>query len=340
MSAFAARASLFSARQARTYAGVAAGVAGAGAVYLYNKNNGPNRRFLTAAAPAAVAAIPAGKGFDDYQKLYNAIAEKVREDDGYDGGAGRYGLLCRLAWHASGTYDLKTKKGGSYGGTMIYEPESSDPGNAGLEAGRDFLAEFGVLFPWVSRGDLWTLAGVVAVQEAGGPKIPWRAGRKNVDVKEQVPANGNLPDASRDGAYVRQVFTRLGFNDREAVALLGAHCLGKCHAHRSGFDGPWGPSPNMFTNDFFVRLLQGWHVKEWDGPKQWEDDETKSFMMLPTDYALKEESYFIKYVKMYAKDEQLFFKDFAPAYARLLEGGITFPKNTPVWQFKTLDDQE
>lgn len=31
----------------------------------------------------------------------------------------------------------------------------------------------------------------------------------------------------------------MGFNDQEMVALIGAHSLGRCHADRSGFDGPW-----------------------------------------------------------------------------------------------------
>ena len=29
----------------------------------------------------------------------------------------------------------------------------------------------------MSYADLWTLAGVVAVEEMGGPTIPWKAGR-------------------------------------------------------------------------------------------------------------------------------------------------------------------
>ena len=32
---------------------------------------------------------------------------------------------------------------------------------------------------------------------------------------------------------------RMGFNDQEIVALSGAHTLGRCHADRSGFVGPW-----------------------------------------------------------------------------------------------------
>ncbi|CAH6722982.1 cytochrome c peroxidase, mitochondrial [[Candida] jaroonii] len=305
-----------------------------------DKSTPPNNSKFLPAGLFPLSVLPKGKSEKDFQQVYNAIAEKVREEDDADDGAGRYGLLCRLAWHSSGTFDLGSGKGGSYGGTMIYEPESTDPGNAGLSIGIEFLNEFSVKYPWLSRGDLWTLGGVVAVQEAGGPQIKWRPGRGNVDDLDSVPNNGFLPDASKeDGKYVKNLFARMGFDERETVALIGAHCLGKCHPDRSGFDGPWGPSFNMFTNDFFVRLLEGWHVRKWNGPKQYEDDSSKSFMMLPSDMVLKKESYFLKYVKMYAEDEQLFFKDFSAAYTKLLENGIDFGKQ-PYMTFKTLDDQD
>lgn len=181
------------------------------------------------------------------------------------------------------------------------------------------------------------------IQEAGGPKIKWRPGRVDCSKaeKEKIPENGNLPDASQElGAYVRKIFGRLGFDDRETVALIGAHALGKCHTYRSGYDGPWGPSPNMFTNDFFVRLLQKWHIRQWDGKRQYQDDETNSFMMLPTDMVLKEDNKFLKYVKLYAADQDLFFADFSKAFTKLLENGIEFAKDTPYYEFKTLEEQE
>jgi len=312
----------------------------------YNNNGkGVSKAFLPLIGGGAAinsAVVPDGKSFADYQKLYNAIAAKVQENDDFDNGAGMYGILCRLAWHTSGTFDKKAGTGGSFNGTMIYGPEQTDPENAGLATARDFLVEFKETFPWISRGDLWTLGGVVAVQESGGPKIPWRPGRVDTTDRSKVVPNGNLPDATRDGKYVKNLFNRMGFNERETVALLGAHCLGQCHKHSSGFDGKWVPAFNMFTNDFYVRLLGDWYPKtiEETGRKQFEDSETKSLMMLPTDMALKEEPYFLKYVKEYAADQDLFFKDFADAFSRLLEGGINYPKTSEKFYFKTLEEQE
>jgi cytochrome c peroxidase len=335
------------ASSSRSYAWAALGLVGAaglagGVAYKQGRFNGNKWNKSPLIAGTAIvnnALLPEGKSEKDYQEIYNDIAEKIEDNDDFDGGAGFYGQLVRLSWHLSGTYDKKDNSGGSYTGSMIYAPESFDGANNGLEVGREFLYEFKEKYPWISRGDLWTLGGVVAVQEAGGPKIPWRPGRQNSNNKAKVPENGRLPDASKDGKYVRNLFGRMGFNDQEIVALLGAHCLGKCHKHNSGYDGPWVPAFNMFTNSFYVELLKGWHVKKWDGEKQYEDDESNSLMMLPTDMALKEESYFVKYVKKYAADEQLFFKDFAKAYSTLLELGITYPKSQKPYHFKTREEQ-
>lgn len=51
--------------------------------------------------------------------------------------------------------------------------------NAGLKVVRDLLEPIKQKYPGLSYSDLWTLAGVVAVQEMGGPQIPWRSGRKD-----------------------------------------------------------------------------------------------------------------------------------------------------------------
>lgn len=324
------------------------GVIGAGAALSmysnknksdYDPRSGKSWKYFLGATPALNLASKVDHSKEDYQKVYNAIAKKIEDTVEYDQASGFYGQLTRLAWHSSGTYDKSDNSGGNYGGTMVYSQEAYDPSNNGLANGRDFLLEIHDKFPWLSRGDLWTLGGVCAVQESGGPKIKWRPGRVDTD-ESKTPPNGRLPDASKDGKYVKDLFARMGFNEQEVVALLGAHCLGRCHTYNSGYDGPWGPSFNMFTNDFFVRLLQDWHVRKWDGPKQYQDDETNSFMMLPTDMALKEESYFVEHVKAYAADQDLFFKDFSAAFSKLLELGIEFPKETTPFEFKTLDEQD
>ena len=127
----------------------------------------------------------------------------------------------------------------------------------------------------------------------------------------------------------------MGFNDQEIVALTGAHALGRCHPDRTGYVGPWTFSPTTFTNEFFKRLLdETWVDKKWNGPKQFVDKASQSLMMLPTDMSLIHDANFKKYVEEYARDEAKFFKDFADAFSRLLELGVTFKPDTPVYTFK------
>ncbi|PKS06414.1 hypothetical protein jhhlp_007162, partial [Lomentospora prolificans] len=262
----------------------------------------------------------------DYQEVYNVIANRLEEKDDYDDGS--YGpVLLRLAWHASGTYDKETGTGGSNGATMRFSPEASHGANAGLAAARDFLEPVKQQFPWITYSDLWILAGVCAVQEMLGPQIPYRPGRTDRDISACTP-DGRLPDASQGSKHLRDIFYRMGFNDQEIVALSGAHALGRTHKNRSGYDGPWTFSPTVLTNDFYRLLLEEkWQWRKWEGPAQYEDKKTKSLMMLPTDMVLVQDKEFRKHVERYAKDNDLFFKDFAAAVNKLFELGVPFPEN-------------
>ena len=87
-----------------------------------------------------------------------------------------------------------------------------------------------------------------------GPTIPWRPGRSDRDVSLCTP-DGRLPDAAKEQSHLRAIFGRMGFDDREIVALSGAHALGRCHTDRSGFDGPWSFSPIVMSNDYYRLLL-------------------------------------------------------------------------------------
>eukprot|EP00013_Stygamoeba_regulata_P025336 CAMPEP_0177653890 /NCGR_PEP_ID=MMETSP0447-20121125/13992_1 /TAXON_ID=0 /ORGANISM="Stygamoeba regulata, Strain BSH-02190019" /LENGTH=405 /DNA_ID=CAMNT_0019157407 /DNA_START=54 /DNA_END=1271 /DNA_ORIENTATION=- len=231
-------------------------------------------------------------------------------------------MAVRLAWHAAGTFDKHTKTGGTNGATMRFKPESTDNANAGLSIIQDLLLPVKKTHGHVSYADIWSFSGCAAVEFLGGPAIPFKFGRVDHPNGSYCPPNGRLPDAAQGAAHIRDVFGRMGFNDQEMVALIGAHTLGRCHRVRSGFDGPWTRNPLKFDNAFFRNLMfMEWVPKKWDGPLQFEDKMTGELMMLPTDIALKEDLEFSKYALAYAKDEALFFKDFAAAFAKLLALG-------------------
>ncbi|CAG8478952.1 10634_t:CDS:2, partial [Scutellospora calospora] len=296
---------------------IGAGLIAAGAGYYYFTSS-----------EAGLNTFVSTKKELDYQKIYDQIADTLEDNDWDDGSWGP--ILLRLAWHAAGTYDKNTKTGGSYGATMRFSPESDHDANAGLKAARDKLEIIKKNNPEISYSDLWSLAGVVA----GGPKIPWIPGRKDGEAAACSP-DGRLPDASQGSSHLRDIFYRMGFDDREIVALAGAHALGRCHKDRSGFDGPWTPSPTMFTNGFYQELLgKKWVEKKWKGPKQYVDKETGELMMLPADLSLIQDKAFKQYVEQYAKDEELFFKDFAAAFHKLEELGVPRTGEEKVYYFK------
>ena len=265
----------------------------------------------------------------DYNAVRKDIADLLDNPRYEDGSMGP--LLIRLAWHASGTWDEKTKTGGSNGATMRFPVEANDGANAGLHIARDLLEPVKAKYPDLSYADLWTLAGVVAVEEAGGPTIPWRSGRVDATNDKTVPPNGRLPDASQGAQHIRDIFYRMGFNDQEIVALAGAHTFGRCHTDRSGFDGPWTKAPTMFSNSFYLELLnQDWTERRWRGPKQYADA-SGELMMLPADMAFRDDPSFRKWTELYANDEEKFAKDFSAAYSKLLHLGV--PEKKPWWKF-------
>lgn len=101
--------------------------------------------------------------------------------------------------------------------------------------------------------------------------------------------------------------------------------MGRCHTERSGFDGPWTFSPITLTNDFYKLLIdEKWHERDWKGPRQFQDDSTKTLMMLPSDMALVKDDDFRTYVQKYAADQDLFFHDFSKVVTKLLELGVPF----------------
>jgi catalase (peroxidase I) len=161
--------------------------------------------------------------------------------------------------------------------------------NAGLEPIIGQLAPVvasvsGVL----SRADIWTLAGNVAVEMAGGPAMEFEAGRQDV---ESCEGHGvRLPNAELGQSHIRDVFlNRYGFSERDSAALMGAHVLGRAEPTFSGYTGSWVPQNDRFSNAYFRDLLgrpwrrqvltsNGKTLTQWNGPGE--------TMMLNTDIEL------------------------------------------------------
>ncbi|KAF7841199.1 L-ascorbate peroxidase 3 [Senna tora] len=212
-------------------------------------------------------------------------------------------LMLRLAWHDAGTYDVKTKTGGP-NGSIRHEEELAHGANNGLKKAIEFCEEVKAKCPKISYADLYQLAGVVAVEVTGGPTIDFVPGRRDSNV---CPREGRLPDAKQGVPHLRDIFYRMGVSDKDIVALSGGHTLGRAHPERSGFDGPWTEDPLKFDNSYFVELLKG---------------ESEGLLKLPTDKCLLEDPEFRRYVELYAKNEDAFFRDYAESHKKLSELGF------------------
>ena len=151
---------------------------------------------VTLAAGVSVAASESQQALNerkatlrvDYDAVRHEIAELLDAEDYDDGSRGP--LFMRLAWHSSGSYSKIHGDGGSNGAAIRFPPERDWGGNKGLQLAVQVLESVKQKHPGVSYGDLYTLAGVVAVEEMGGPKVPWRPGRiDHFDGKVTQPAH-------------------------------------------------------------------------------------------------------------------------------------------------------
>ena len=136
-----------------------------------------------------------------------------------------------------------------------------------------------------------------------------------------VTPDGRLPEADlgddkKTATGLREVFGRMGFSDREIVALAGAHALGYCHKDVSGYVGAWTPTPNKFNNLYFALLANlNWEPNTDNGKLQyavaaengrkdgkavfWKEktsDPSIKLMMLPSDIALLKDDKFRPWV--------------------------------------------
>jgi len=231
-------------------------------------------------------------------------------------------IAVRMAWYMGGTYDAKTGTGGSDGCTIRFPPESTDPANQAFAVIRDLLEPVKRMHPEISYADLYTFAGCAAVEFLGGPVIPFNFGRTDNNCGSSV-AQSRRPNPSQGLAHLREVFGRMGFNDRELVALSGGHTLGRMHTIRSGYDGAWTRNLLKFDNEYYRNLIEATWVprgSEWKGNPQCVDN-TGQVAMLPTDLALISEHATRAIVEEYAKSQDLWFADFAKAFGKLVALG-------------------
>ncbi|ESQ38760.1 hypothetical protein EUTSA_v10028759mg [Eutrema salsugineum] len=239
-------------------------------------------------------------------------------------------ILVRLGWHDAGTYNKNIKEWpqrGGANGSLRYEIELKHAANAGLVNALNLIQHIKEMYSGISYADLFQLASATAIEEAGGPKIPMKYGRVDTSSPHECPEEGRLPDAGPPSPanHLREVFYRMGLDDKDIVALSGAHTLGRSRPERSGWgkpetkytkEGPgapggqsWTPEWLKFDNSYFKEIKE----------KRDED-----LLVLPTDAAIFEDPSFKVYAEKYAADQDAFFNDYAESHAKLSNVGAKF----------------
>jgi len=268
-------------------------------------------------------------------------------------------ILIRLAWHDSGTFDQRIpsfpERGGANGG-IIHDPELNMGANAGLrKAVHTYLKPIKEKYPLCTWADTIQMASALAVELAGGPKIDMKYGRVDIEAKDCAPPksregfgdNTGLPDAkppfgcgaSTAAGHLRNVFTKkMGFTDKEIVALSGAHTLGRAFKERSG-TCPFGygeVNGTKYTNSQdLVARSDGKPGLGMGGGASWTKDwlnfnnsyflqykdQDPHLLWFPTDQALHTDPEFKPVFDLYGKDQAAFFADYALAHKKLSELG-------------------
>ncbi|KAJ3671648.1 hypothetical protein LUZ60_007727 [Juncus effusus] len=239
-------------------------------------------------------------------------------------------ILVRLGWHDSGTYDKTIsewpQRGGA-NGSLRFEIELKHGANAGLVNALNLIQPIKDKYPGITYADLFQLASATAIEEAGGPRIPMKYGRVDVTEPEQCPPEGRLPAAGPPSPadHLREVFYRMGLNDKEIVALSGAHTLGRSRPERSG----WGKPETKYTKDGpGAPGGQSWTAQwlKFDNSyfKDIKERRDEDLLVLPTDAVLFEDPSFRVYAEKYAEDQDAFFRDYAEAHAKLSNLGAKF----------------
>ncbi|WP_297004311.1 catalase/peroxidase HPI [uncultured Corynebacterium sp.] len=152
---------------------------------------------------------------------------------------GNYGpLIIRMAWHSAGTYRSSDGRGGSGHGQQRFAPLNSWPDNAGLDKARRILwpvkKRYGQKLSW---GDLFILAGNVALETMGFKTIGYSGGREDTWEPEDVFWGAETDWLGTDARY-----SGTNSTTRELQKPFGATTMGLIYVNPEGPEGNMDPA--------------------------------------------------------------------------------------------------
>lgn len=184
------------------------------------------------------------------KKLVKAVTKAVKTaSDIHPQDDGSYGpFFVRLAWHCSGSFRKTDGLGGCAGGRIRFAPEIQWADNGNLDKAIEILTPIKESFgDGLSWGDLFVLAGNVAINHMGGPTKHFCFGRKDQTEAEGSPISVQLncdPDWHPGPGGQPNHCDRA---DETAGQLLG----GLIYVNPEGPGDPPNPNPYLSAQDVY-----------------------------------------------------------------------------------------
>ena len=146
----------------------------------------------------------------------------------------------------------------------------------------------------MSRADFYMFAAYVALERASEGLTDTFQGMSNFKVgREDCGSSPNETEAPGGDGFPKGTFElhkvldffkfQFNFTDRESVAILGAHTLGRTRVENSGFEGKWvrgtvdgKANSDILDNQFYRQLRGNWTQVEiaQSGKMQWQRPNT------------------------------------------------------------------
>lgn len=202
--------------------------------------------------------------------------------------------MLRIAFHDSATFTQFKNRNQGANGSIRFErnaPQTSDEMRTTLsiiDGVQIVLRNVGLS---LSYADLIQLSGAEAVKFGGGPEYRIRLGRRDSDGPDVYDTFPGFDDIS----VLKDKFADMGFDAEGLVALSGAHTLGHLSPR----------TPSSFDNEYFQVVTENGGLALSDNELM-RDSETASL------------------VRLYAKDQNAFFKAFANHMQGVANMGAVF----------------
>ncbi|KAL7529151.1 hypothetical protein ACHAXR_004105 [Thalassiosira sp. AJA248-18] len=259
-------------------------------------NNIPNRQPANNTPTQNLPRSSSCFTVDTYDAIDNDIA-KIKDNIRDDKDRSHFlGGIVRLAAHDFMDFDQRSNSPMGPDGCF----DSNHPSNDGLETIWCRSCPLKVLYDSkysnLSRGDFWIASANAVIRQTSinnslDLKETFLWGRKDRDVCRG--SGERLPEAKGCGEIEDVFLRKMGLNWKDAVALMGAHTLGRGDRDFSGHDGTWVDTDEhaqQFDKQYYDELFtNSWRPRNMGRSKQdWTTGRGhgNTRMMLNTDMCL------------------------------------------------------